>query len=364
MYLRQLPSGKWQATVRLPDGKKTTHTHQLKSVVRTWADQVEEHLKRGEVFDLEASSQTLNQWYTQWIQARVVAPATRQRNESQWRVHVQPRWGDVPINRIKRLQVQGWIKELDKTLGARSVEGAYHLLSSMMSAAVSEGLIPISPCREISLPKSGTKRLRFFTKDECARILAELDEPFRTMVDLGMHTGMRMGELTGLDASAIDFLRRQIHVWQVNSRYGLRDYPKSKRSNRVVPVPDHVLDALGRLPKTGLVFTGPQGGAIEDTNFNRRVWTPALKRAGVPHASPHTMRHTAASWLVQSGIDLYRVSALLGHESPLMTQRYAHLAPNAHDEIRDAWSPGASAAHAREIRKAYRKMKTENPLTE
>jgi len=179
-----------------------------------------------------------------------------------------------------------------------------------------------------------------------------------------MHTGMRMGELTGLDASAIDFLRRQIHVWQVNSRYGLRDYPKSKRSNRVVPVPDHVLDALGRLPKTGLVFTGPQGGAIEDTNFNRRVWTPALKRAGVPHASPHTMRHTAASWLVQSGIDLYRVSALLGHESPLMTQRYAHLAPNAHDEIRDAWSPGASAAHAREIRKAYRKMKTENPLTE
>jgi len=357
MYLRQLPSGKWQATVRLPDGKKATNTHQLKSVVRTWADQVEEHLARGEVFDPQASSQTVNQWYMQWLQARVVAPATAAKNESNWRVHVQPKFGSVPINKIKRLQVQGWVRELTLINSPSSIETIYHLFSSIMTAAVSEGLIPVSPCREIALPKSATKRLRFFTKDECARILAELDEPFRTMVDLGMHTGMRMGELTGLDASAIDFLHRQIHVWQVNTRAGLKDHPKSKRSNRVVPVPDHVLEALGRLPTTGLVFCGPQGGALDDTNFNRRVWTPALERAGVPHASPHTMRHTAASWLVQSGIDLYRVSALLGHESPLMTQRYAHLAPNAYDEIREVWGPGAPAAHGREIRDAYRKIK-------
>jgi len=49
------------------------------------------------------------------------------------------------------------------------------------------------------------------------------------------------------------------------------------------------------------------------------------------------MRHTAASWLVMDGVDLYRVQALLGHESFATTQRYAHLAPEAHDKVRESW---------------------------
>lgn len=49
------------------------------------------------------------------------------------------------------------------------------------------------------------------------------------------------------------------------------------------------------------------------------------------------MRHTAASWLVQAGVDLYRVQALLGHESFKTTQRYAHLAPDSFDKVIDAW---------------------------
>jgi integrase len=53
-----------------------------------------------------------------------------------------------------------------------------------------------------------------------------------------------------------------------------------------------------------------------------------FKRLGIPDASFHTLRHTAASWLVQQGVDLYAVGQLLGHKTPRMTQRYAHLSPD------------------------------------
>lgn len=57
----------------------------------------------------------------------------------------------------------------------------------------------------------------------------------------------------------------------------------------------------------------------------------------VPAYDPHDCRHTAASWLVQEGVPLYHVQALLGHESSQTTQPYAHLAPDAHETVTDAW---------------------------
>jgi integrase len=132
-----------------------------------------------------------------------------------------------------------------------------------------------------------------------------------------------------------------------------------------------VLEAMSSLmagrPRESLVFTAPADGPLSDGNFRDRVWYPAVTAARMcgllaPAAEddycegpcgpqfcddpkhkirrfpPRVMRHTAASWLVQDGVPLYDVQALLGHESFATTQRYAHLAPDAHSRVHESWA--------------------------
>lgn len=186
-----------------------------------------------------------------------------------------------------------------------------------------------------------------------------------------MTVGLRPGEIYGLHARRVDWPRRLIRVIDVMTRYGLREHPKSKRSNRAVPVPEDILTPMSALvkdrkvwekctcptlladgtrqpgegPCPGLIFPAAGGGPIDDGNFRDRVWNPAVKEAGVRKFPPRIMRHTAASWLVQDGVPLYDVQALLGHESSVTTERYAHLAPDAHDKVLASWQRRTGQDH-------------------
>jgi integrase len=138
-----------------------------------------------------------------------------------------------------------------------------------------------------------------------------------------------------------------------------------------VPVDPVVLEGMSVLmrgrPRDALVFTAPEGGPVSDGHFRNRVWYPAVDIARLcgqaapasgddyrPRACgprfcddpahkirrfpPRIMRYTAASWLVQDGVPLYDVQALLGHEDYATTQRYAHLEPDAHGKVLDSWA--------------------------
>lgn len=232
------------------------------------------------------------------------------------------------------------------------------------------------------------------THDGRSALLNSLDrlhgQRWRVLVELGLYVGLRPEEIFGLHTFRIDLARHQVHVTHVMTRHGLREYPKSKRSHRVAPIPDHIVSGIQDLttgrsatlkdcacrkvgeprPTTvircpGLLFTAPAGGPINDGKFRDRIWYPAIEAARhcgkppagenddkgtcgeevcddpshqIPRYSPDVMRHTSASWLVMDGVPLYDVQALLGHESPRTTQRYAHLAPGAHDKVVQSWT--------------------------
>ena len=208
---------------------------------------------------------------------------------------------------------------------------------------------------ELSLPPIEPHAIFFYEPEEAAALYdaaAATDPKWRTMIELGMQAGLRFEELAGLHGHRVDWLRGRVEVIDVMTRQGLRQWPKTRKSHRAVPLPPGVLEGMSVLmagrPRDSLVFTAPDGGPVCYANFRNRVWYPAVGAAGVRRFPPRVMRHTAASWLVQDGVPLYDVQALLGHESFATTQRYAHLAPDAHSKVLESWSrraAGAPVAH-------------------
>lgn len=354
-YVRKLPSGLWQATVRHPSGRKLTHTDPLKKAVTVWAAGLEADFARGDLRDPHAGRITVGEWHTRWWRSRIAEPKTLRGNDGTWRNHVKEQWETWPLNAITRMEVLAWAKRmLADGVGIRTVQQSVSLLSTMLQAAVDEDppLIPRNACRLVlrDLPPAVQRPPRFLEPAEHRALLAVLEEPWRTLVDLGCYVGPRWGELAGLAGSEIDWLRGIIHInFVADDRGQRREYPKSKRSRRSVPLPPHLVEPMARLfddrDRDALAF-----GRLHYSNFSRRVWYPAIAEAKVTRHTPHVMRHTAASWLVQQGVDLYLVQQLLGHESYQTTQRYAHLAPDANDRVMAAWramaTPNAEALGA------------------
>jgi integrase len=360
-YIRKLPSGKWQATVRGPDGTRYTQTDELKSVVKKWATGQEAALARGDFRDPRLSEIRVGDWHARVSRARGIEEITKTKNLSLWRTHCEPQWAKWPMGAVARLEAQEWVNRLASTRRARhqgkwvdgdqdvpmlspaTIADVVHVMSSLYRLAMREHppLVIVNPFADLELPVIEPRPVEFYERAEAAALYEAAGE-HRTLVELGMDVGLRPGELYGLHGHRVDFLRGTLAVIDVMTRQGLRQHPKSKKSYRVVPVPPATLEGMAALmtgrPRESLVFTAPEGGPVTDGHFRNRVWYPAVAAAGIRRFPPRIMRHTAASWLVQDGVPLYDVQALLGHEDYATTQRYAHLAPDAHSKVLESWS--------------------------
>jgi integrase len=374
-YIRRLPSGKWQATVRGPDGRKHTRTDLLKTVVRTWAASQESKFAQGDVRDPRAGEVLVGDWHARYAAASGIEAITAAKNASLWSVHCAPKWAGWRMSAVTRMEAQGWVAGLRATRAARwrgrpavpgddapllspaTIADVVHIMSALYRSAMREHppVVLANPFADLELPRIEPRPVEFYEAGEAAALYeaaAGLCGPgWRTLIELGMQAGLRPGELYGLRGHRVDWLRGRLEVTDVMTRKGLRQHPKSKRSHRVVPVPPSALEGMSVLmagrERDALVFTAPHGGPVTDEHFRNRVWYPAVEAAGVRRFPPRIMRHTAASWLVQDGVPLYDVQALLGHEDYATTQRYAHLAPDAHGKVIESWTRrlGAPVAH-------------------
>lgn len=355
-HIRRIPSGKWQATVWLPSGKRVTRSDPLKRVVVDWAREEETRIARGEWRDPRAGRINYEQWREQFMAARVVeADTTGRRDTSVLTNHLDPQWTGWRLPAITRIEVQGWVKRMTAAgVGPHAVRHSYNLLSTMLGAAVDEGLIAASPCRRIALPAAPEKLPEWFTYEQVEAITEQLPQRHAAGSWLMAWCGLRWGECAGLRVGRVAFLRRRLTVAGVNTQLGRwKEYPKTSKSRREISVEPAVLELLaplcaGKCPDELVFLTErPYKGELRPwSGANWRVrWHAAVADAraahpelDIPDYAPHALRHSAASWLVQDGVPLYDVQKLLGHESFAVTQKYAHLAPDAHDTVEQAWS--------------------------
>jgi integrase len=188
------------------------------------------------------------------------------------------------------------------------------LFNKCISWGVFEGENPV--CK-VKFKKEDKTRWRFLEQEEADRLLAACSEPLRTLVLVGVHTGLRIqAEALQLRWTSVDLKRGILTVESA--------YSKNHRS-RTIPLNSTVLSALANLQQTAkgdLVFAKADGSALRSI---KTVFKTACRKAGLVGVSPHVLRHTFASRLVTAGVDLRSVQILGGWQTIGMVERYSHL---------------------------------------
>lgn len=325
----------WRARYLTPDGKKRsagTYTHKRMAERKGAAaeDNAHKFLNR----DSDASKRTWGDWCDHWWSTRDVAPSTLVTERAVLEKHLRPKWGKVALKDITRHDVRAWVAELRaKGLSPNSISRYLTIFTGSLSAAVDAEILSAHPASNIKFDRGEVDAQRYLTHEEEDRLMAVLSERDRAVVNLLLYTGMRWGEMMGLQIKRVDLKRRNIRIaeaWDSTTKT-LRSYPKGRHVRDVPIFPDTVphLEALIDGRTDGFAVAD----RLEIHNWRNRVWNAALEDAELGHVRIHDMRHTYASWLLQNGVPLAEVGKLLGHTSPATTQRYAHLADTPRDHI-------------------------------
>jgi integrase len=259
---------------------------------------------------------------------------TYEAEDALYRTWISPVIGGFRIADLKPLNVRR-IRDnmMVKGRSASSIRSALSVISKLWSMAKADGIVDgESPTKDPSAkgPAVNNGKERYLTRDEADQLLRALrlrSEQVADMATLSLYCGLRAGEIFNLEWSDINFDTEQVR---------LKD-TKTKR-NRYVQMQPTILALFKRLrdSRNGdcpYVFQNRSGGkviSISDT-FERVVESIGLNEGITDKRLKltfHGLRHSCASFLVQSGVPLYTVSAILGHTTLRMTERYAHLAPD------------------------------------
>jgi integrase len=316
-----------------------------------------------------------DRWWATWSSHPRRSPTSLQATDIRLRRHVRPRFDDRLVHAITVAEVQEWQNALEGRLAVETVMACRSVLYRILQAAEADGIITANPVRKVPAPRRpvdpevvfGRVKRRTLTPEEAGHLLACLPRSWWDHFISLLGTGLRIGELAGLQCFRVDLAGGRVEV--VETRYqagrfgtGIKDRPKSDASIRPVPLPRQVAEAIGRqMPAdadpTALVFTGPGGGfgrrrgertALSRNNF-RRVYRQAVTKAaaqegGLAYLSlrgPHDLRHTYATWLEEAGIPARVIDELMGHsggrhsagDGSAIGRMYRHTGPQMQERV-------------------------------
>ena len=235
-----------------------------------------------------------------------------------------PHFGDSNLISISPKMISRY-KVLRKGDGVKpaTVNRELAMLSKAFSLAAKEWeWLKDNPVSRVSKEKENNARDRWLSKDEEKRLLDNSPEWIKQIIIFSLNTGLRLGELTGLEWSRVDISNKTILI--DNSKNG---------EQRTIPLNKYALDVVTqrsrvRSLKCDYVFINRYGGKI-NPNSLRDAFRKILRKVEIDDFRLHDLRHSFATRLTQSDVDLYKISKLLGHKDIKMTQRYAHHCPNS-----------------------------------
>jgi integrase len=252
------------------------------------------------------------------------------------RNHIRPRWGKVRVNDIKSQDIAQWLAEKRKSgLSFASCEKIRVTLHKSFELAIKWDIpgVDRNPVHAVPRPKYNNKKELYITADQATRLIAACEQSpntqLKAIVQLLLLTGARKMELLKARWENVDLARKSWHI------------PDSKTGKpRYVPLSQAAIDVIEGLPRfDNCPWLIPNPETREPYVDIKRPWTTARNAAGLPDLRIHDLRHSAASFMINAGINLYAVGSILGHADYQSTQRYSHL---ANDTLLAAVEAGAA----------------------
>lgn len=261
---------------------------------------------------------------------------------------IGPAFGALPLGKLARADVAAWVNAM-AAAGAKAgtMQNKHGFLSGALKQAVKDGHLPGNPCEGVKLPRTEERQTVFLTRDEFQTLKASFSEHYQPLVEFLVASGCRFNEAVALkpsDVNRTDSTVRIARAWKQDGTTYTMGPPKTQKSNRTINVPKSVLDQLDYSREW--LFTSTKGEPIRLSTWRTNVWNKSRAKAQAKEAdkpvlgkspTPHDMRHTCASWMIQAGVPLPVIQKHLGHESITTTvDRYGHLDRSSHVVAADA----------------------------
>ena len=249
--------------------------------------------------------------------------------------------GDSLIENVDYLTLRKYLAGLkEKNLSLRTIARRFSCLRSFFKFLTREGYFKTNPTLSLSTPKQDKHLPLFLTEDEVARLIEaavpkdERGLRDRAILEAFYSTGMRISELSGLSIKDVDFIGGIIKVMGKG------------RKERIIPIGEQALSVIRqylekRKKQTDVLFLNKSGNRIT-TRGIRNIVKKYIRIASIKQGvSPHTLRHSFATHLLNRGADLRSVQELLGHVNLSTTQIYTHLTTERLKSVYDKAHPRA-----------------------
>lgn len=339
----------WRARWRTPEGFSRSKNFERKADAERFLTTVESSKLTGSYLDPSAGRIRFGEFTAEWLESQVFDASTREAVGGRLRVHILPTFEGIELRNIRPSTVQAWLRGRQEICAPTYVRVMLANLSSILGAAVEDGLIPRNPCssRSVRAPAIERAQVRPWPQEQVARVIAAHPDRWLAVPVVAAGCGLRQGEVFGLRVEDVDFLHRRLLVRQqvklLNGKPIIA--PPKGRKTREVPLPDVVAVAIAEHisafpPVQGLLFTSRERKLTSRNYFNPHVWKPALRSAGVEPTRAngmHALRHFYASVQLEAGTSIRALAEYLGHSDPGFTLRvYTHLMPSSESRAREA----------------------------
>ncbi|WP_257203146.1 tyrosine-type recombinase/integrase [Corynebacterium cystitidis] len=347
---------RWQA-VWEENGKTVTKTFLTEDAAEDFCSRVEVAQADGNWITKDKRSITFADLYEPWItteEQKGLAKNTLAGYQSAW-AHIEPAWGNTPIFDADVEVIMAWIPTLKTrrigqdagdatTIGNGTQRKIGLVIKGLYDLAVTRKALKTNPMKKGDLVTQKPGNRRALTVTEVDALIDAAPTPSAELLTRTMlMTGLRPGEAKGLKVSDLDYYRGRLTIRGAVDDLGCYGPTKNRRT-RDVPVGGDLLldldDATDGRDDDDWLLPDEHGNVWTDARW-RRIWAAMCHAAGLENIDTYTLRHTAVSFAIASGADVYAIQRMCGHASAATTlDIYGYLWDEGLDAV-----PGAMESH-------------------